>query len=135
MRSTEGRRKSRGPSKEPWGFRHLLVRMSEKGQGGTGQESLPKKPKEHVTQEGRGKVLGCGKLQDPDEFQRSHVTQVAGLQPDDEVLKNLGVLSKWVLWAWFSLLRSLEVKEKEAEDNLALTTNKVESQGRTAQSW
>ena len=77
-----------------------------------------------------GKVLGCGKLQDPDEFQRSHVTQVAGLQPDDEVLKNLGVLSKWVLWAWFSLLRSLEVKEKEAEDNLALTTNKVESQGK-----
>ena len=83
----------------------------------------------------RGKVLGCGKLQDPDELQRSHVTQVAGLQPDDEVLKNLGTLSKWVLWVWFSLLRSLEVKEKEAEDNLALTTNKVESKGRKAQSW
>jgi len=36
---------------------------------------------------------------------------------------------------WFSLLRSLEVKEKEAENNLALTTNKVESKGRKAQSW
>ena len=71
--------------------------MSEKRQGGAGQESLPKKPKEHVLQEGRGKVLRCGKLQDPDEFQRSHVTQVAGLQPDDEALKNLGILSEWVL--------------------------------------
>ena len=108
--------------------------MSEKRQGGAGQESLPKKPKEHVPQEGRGKVLRCGKLQDPDEFQRSHVTQVAGLQPDDEVLKNLGILSEWVLWAWISLSRSLEVEEKEAEDNLALTTNKVKSERRIAQS-
>lgn len=104
--------------------------MSEERQS---QESLPKKPKEHVPQEGRGKVLGCGELQHPDEFQRSCVTQVAGLQPDDEVLKNLGTLSKWVLWVWFSLRESLEVKEKEAEDNLALSTNKVESKGRKAQ--
>lgn len=78
MRSTEGRRKSRGPSKEPWGFRHLLVRMSEKRQGGTGQELLPKKPKSMSHKKFGGKVLGCGKLQDPDEFQRSHVTQWQG---------------------------------------------------------
>lgn len=59
-----------------------------------------------------GKVLGCGELQHPDEFQRSCVTQVAGLQPDDEVLKNLGTLSKWVLWVWFSLSRKFRSERK-----------------------
>lgn len=82
-----------------------------------------------------GGRFGCGELQHPDEFQRSCVTQVAEAA-DDEVLKRIWAhWSKWVLWVWFSLRESLEVKEKEAEDNLALSTNKVESKGRKAQSW
>lgn len=60
---------------------------------------------------------------------------MAGQKADDEALKKLRVLRKWVPCTWISLSRSLEVKGKEAEDNLTLTTNKVESKGRKAQSW
>lgn len=66
---------------------------------------------------------------------RGDITQVAGQKADDEALKKWRVLRKWVLCAWISLSRSLEVKGKEAEDNLMLTTNKVESEGRKARSW
>ena len=60
---------------------------------------------------------------------------MAGQKAGDEALKKLGVLRKWAPWAWISLSRNVEVKGKEAEDNLTLTTNKVESKGRKAQSW